>query len=143
MLLVTAHLTAGLSPLTTAGVNIVTKLLPRQGITDFPNSQITVFVGYGTVDDISCNHMLRIRGRVSIRQQLRVNATAISHALPSFKEVGPTACRPSKPKSQTRIRMKRSRGPQQRSKEHGQSAGRCSPNHVMNNCAVVLQGALG
>ena len=36
---------------------------------------------------ISCMHMLGVRGRVLARQQLKVKAPAISHALPSIREV--------------------------------------------------------
>lgn len=43
-LLVTAHLTAGTSALTVAGVEIVTKLLPERGIIDSPNSPMKILV---------------------------------------------------------------------------------------------------
>ena len=134
---------AGLSPLTITGGESFTKLLPRRGIIDISkfSNHNTCRIWYPQI--LSCNHRLRMRGRVLARQQLKVNATAISQALPSFKEFCPTACRSSKPKSQIRMRMKNSRDPQKRSKEQGQSAGCCSHIYLIKNCAIVVQRALG
>ena len=136
-------MTAGLGPLTLASGESFTKLLPEQGIIDISKFSNHNTFGIWYPQIISCNHRLRMRGRVLARQQLKVNATAISQALPSFKEFCPTACRSSKPKSQIRIRMKRSQDPQKRPQEQGQSAGCCSHIYLMKNCAIVVQRALG